>query len=538
MENPEITIFYSWQSDLPGGQTRGLIQESIKDAVKLLRDTVDIEADRDTQGQFGSPDIAQTIFSKIDSCDIFIADISAICQYPVVVKEGKPTGKVKLMPNPNVMIELGYATQVIGWENVICILNVDYGELENMPFDIVNRRLTPYSLKGGQSKGNVKKHLRGIIQESVENILQNGKRVKSGFSHLKVGCYQSGEMVTEILPLEIAQSLTFTEHRQKVIAECVKLLHEIREIKIDDGEDFLPEQTMESGNVSREIVGTQEWMTPVGVPSIVGFDLFKATAVEIKDEDKLSTIKLCQQYLGEDLSGESDFFDIGALKRKAEFGINTTYHYEGTEEEKNKYDKIEELQFRLNRLELWDWYVTTFDNMVCVSLAVSNISSVFDEDVDIYVKIQPEDANVILPSKDLINPEMSGLEGIIVEKEILGELFQMFVSSDINYDEDISYTIEDAHAAIGAQFTTAGINGNPRYDEDDYERELLKYIAQPISTDDSVFLFTLQSLRANEKKWLGPTILLKPLTDEFEITYFIKSKYSDGTLSGRLKYKK
>ena len=62
VNDSQITIFYSWQSDLPGSDTRNIIQDSIKDAVRLLRDTVDIEADRDTKGEFGSPDIAQTIF--------------------------------------------------------------------------------------------------------------------------------------------------------------------------------------------------------------------------------------------------------------------------------------------------------------------------------------------------------------------------------------------------------------------------------------------------------------------------------------------
>lgn len=103
MDNSEITIFYSWQSDLPGSETRNIIQESIKDAVRLLRDTVDIEADRDTKGEFGAPDIAQTIFSKIDDCDIFIADVSAVCKYETVDKDGNK--KVKYMPNPNVMLE-------------------------------------------------------------------------------------------------------------------------------------------------------------------------------------------------------------------------------------------------------------------------------------------------------------------------------------------------------------------------------------------------------------------------------------------------
>ena len=51
MADSQITIFYSWQSDLPGSDTRNIIQDSIKDAVRLLRDTVDIEADRDTKGK-------------------------------------------------------------------------------------------------------------------------------------------------------------------------------------------------------------------------------------------------------------------------------------------------------------------------------------------------------------------------------------------------------------------------------------------------------------------------------------------------------
>lgn len=83
MANSKITIFYSWQPDLPGNTTRNIIQDSIKDAVRILRDTVDVAADCDTQGAFGSPDIVQIIFSKIDACDIFIADVTAVCQYDV-----------------------------------------------------------------------------------------------------------------------------------------------------------------------------------------------------------------------------------------------------------------------------------------------------------------------------------------------------------------------------------------------------------------------------------------------------------------------
>ena len=84
MSTAEIKIFYSWQSDLPSKDTRGLIGEGIKKAVRKYRNTVEIDADSDTRGETGSPDIVQTIFSKIDNCDIFIADVSIINKFYLI----------------------------------------------------------------------------------------------------------------------------------------------------------------------------------------------------------------------------------------------------------------------------------------------------------------------------------------------------------------------------------------------------------------------------------------------------------------------
>ena len=294
--------------------------------MRLLRDTVDIEADRDTQGEFGSPDIAQTIFSKIDCCDIFIADVSAVCKYQVIDKDGNPTGKIKLMPNPNVMLELGYATQVVGWENVICVLNTDYGSPEDMPFDIANRRLTSYSLNEGKSKGEVRRYLKGIIQETVENILQNGKREKSGFSHLKVGSYMSGETSSELNPFEISNALTFIEHKNKTIAECVELLNEIRGIKIIETSCVLQDEEVD--DTEGEAIVTKDGTVLTPVKPLLELDLFKLRGVCIKDEDKTNVIELCLKYLGEDLSDDSEFFYIGNLKRKYEFSISPTVDVE------------------------------------------------------------------------------------------------------------------------------------------------------------------------------------------------------------------
>lgn len=543
MSDSQITIFYSWQSDLPGSETRNIIQDSIKDAVRLLRDTVDIEADRDTKGEFGSPDIAQTIFSKIDDCNIFVADVSAVCRYEATDKDGNK--KVKYMPNPNVMLELGYATHVVGWDNVICVLNADYGAPEDMPFDIASRRLTPFSLKDGKSKGEIKRYIKGVIQDTVENILENGKRVKTGFSDLRLGCYDDGSISNMLHPIEVSNSISFVKHKTQILDESLKLVEQIRSMKITEPSELLNTEAAsnadekQTSNATAIIRKDGSVLTPV--TSSLKLNLFKLQRVHIKDEDRNTIIELCKNYLGIDIYEDTDFFNIGNLERK--YDLMSSYSYEGTKDEENKYNSIMMLENNLHRVRMLDWYATTFDGLFFIPLAIENASKVYDEDVDVYVKINKGVVEVIIPSKELINPDMRGLEGLIYEEDVIKELLMMPESSDISYDTDISYTLADSlaesQALVRAQFSGAGINGNPRYNSDDYGREIIKYIAMPkAKSNDIEFEFSIGSLRAKEKKWLGPALLINPLTDKFHIEYSIKSKNSDGDLSGIVTYTK
>lgn len=528
MNNSEITIFYSWQSDLPANTTRSIIQDSIKDAVTLLRNTVHIEADRDTQGQFGSPEISQTIFSKIDSCDIFIADVTPVCQYQKADRDGNPIGNTKLMPNPNVMLELGYATRAVGWDNVICIINTDYGNVDQMPFDIRNRRLTTYSLSDGKSKSEVKRHIKGIIQETVENILDNGKRPKSGFSYLKVVFFMDGKIMSQFKPPAVSQSVSFINRKNMLIAKCTELLKEIRSLLIVDDDLDLQENCVHDLLTAEPIVTEDgEVFKPVKPSS-----LFETHKVCVKDEDRENIKILCKKYLGEEISEDSDIFNIGNLKVCPTFGFFQGNEYVGTDVEKAKYDKLISLQHSLNQLMLLDWYVITFDGLMYVPLSIENTSSIYDEDIDIRIEIDPEKVTAILPSKELINSEMKGLEGFIVEDKIIKDLFIMLESAEISYDDADSFLYDSSPSISINPINAAGINGNPQYDEDDYEAELCEYIAAPITDNPSQYKFSISSLRAKEKKWLRPALLLKPLSENFEIKYTIKSKNSDGTLDG------
>jgi len=149
----KITVFYSWQNDLPNSTNRGFIARALEKAIKEVTsaleiaqddrpDDADIGMDQDTQGMPGSPDIVHTIFDKIQNATIFVGDISIINK-----NLGSPTSQTttyRLTPNPNVLIELGYAARHLGWDRIICVFNNVFGKVEELPFDLRPRRILSY----------------------------------------------------------------------------------------------------------------------------------------------------------------------------------------------------------------------------------------------------------------------------------------------------------------------------------------------------------------------------------------------------------
>ena len=112
----------------------------MKKAIRQLNGAPDtdllIRLDSDTQGIPGSPDIAQAIFDKIDTCQVFVCDISIIN----AESSGRKT------PNPNVLIELGYAVKRLSWDRIICVFNEISGKVpDDLPFDLrACTKITPH----------------------------------------------------------------------------------------------------------------------------------------------------------------------------------------------------------------------------------------------------------------------------------------------------------------------------------------------------------------------------------------------------------
>lgn len=170
-----VNIFYSWQSDLPNAKNRNLIEACLKKAIKLLRNEInevsEISIESDSRNDIGTPDLAESIFEKIEMCDILVADLSIIN----AESNCRPT------PNPNVLLEVGFAAKAISWSNILCIYNSEYGKVELLPFDIRTRKPIIYNTLEGisESKETLTKVLKAQIKDIIFNRIVDKKEYLS-----------------------------------------------------------------------------------------------------------------------------------------------------------------------------------------------------------------------------------------------------------------------------------------------------------------------------------------------------------------------
>lgn len=163
MTKKPVTVFYSWQLWTKRGRNRDFIEEVLSQTIEQIEE-VQIIIDRDTKDLPGAPAIADSILAKIEQCDIFLADVT------LVISDEEHTS-----PNPNVMLELGYAVRSIGWNRIIMVMNEAFGVAKLLPFDLVHRRWpVTYNLEHGQEKANVREQLIGGLRDRIQLILNAG----------------------------------------------------------------------------------------------------------------------------------------------------------------------------------------------------------------------------------------------------------------------------------------------------------------------------------------------------------------------------
>lgn len=517
----EFKVFFSWQSDLPANQTTRFIEESIELAKELLPTDIILIPDEATRNRLGSPDITNSIFEKICDCDLFVADVSIVGSY-TLPREDDEEDEIKYIPNPNVLLELGFAASQISWDRCICLANTKFGSLGLMPFDLNHRRITDFNYEKSTRKQKISE-IAEIIKSTIITFVDK-PMAKKGFSHHVIGGFnvESGQFADRLIPYNDFTLKSYHNKTQELIEEAKAIINRALLIQIPDKpvetkDDFdLLTENMTVGDIFKDPVLSKK------------FSLKMSNPRDIKINTELINGR-AKKFLGIEISDE--FYTLGNLKETTPIFSNNSIVLDGTDEEKEKYGLIQDLRNSLLNIELRDMFGKLFEDVIIIPLAIKNLSTKNDERISISIKVIC--GKPIQPTRKFFNQEYAGLEGHVYDEHLVEEMLSLPENSIINFDSSISARDYDIPTfnSLGAIFPQAS-------DAEDYEGELQDYIQDIDTGSTDEYSFTISALRPNETLWLDRVLLIQPTDNQIVIKYSIKSNNSTGHIEGTLFYNK
>lgn len=187
-QNNTFRVFFSWQSDKIGIK-KDIHRELDAVAKKLQKDGINLIIDHDTRDRIGTQNINAEVLQKILGCDIFIADLTPVCK--ILSDTPKPA---KLIPNPNVMYESGYALAHKGLSKMIFLASLEAGDtIAQLPFDI-NHNTISLIQPSGQLPA-----LSSMIKKIID-IVRKEKASKKHMYDCDV-CFRQDDRILEQLTL-------------------------------------------------------------------------------------------------------------------------------------------------------------------------------------------------------------------------------------------------------------------------------------------------------------------------------------------------
>jgi hypothetical protein len=215
----EIKVFYSWQSD--SLWNRKLILQALEEAaieVKKRNEHIDIIIDQATSNTVGACHIPNAIFHNISNADIFIGDLSIV---------GESRDHTRKIPNPNVLIELGYAVSELSWDRIILLFNKESGNFSDLPFDIDKHRCIGFNATSEDDRNNIEQ-LRTILISQILAIIETdpARPLQTRLNELYTKAYNvdvlAGFWTFRILPNEEGDKKIFHFEIYKNQVEVVK----------------------------------------------------------------------------------------------------------------------------------------------------------------------------------------------------------------------------------------------------------------------------------------------------------------------------
>ena len=232
-DNKSFTVFFSWQSDVP--ENSDFLRSFIKTSIKNLETphNVNVLYDEASRSVVGSQKVEEVILEKIRAWDVFIADITPITR--IETKEGEKK-RIKLLPNPNVAFELGYAMHCLPMEQVLIVLptGISHGQL---PFDFNHNRLIEFDEQTNPMDEEIEKSLAFCMKTRtslIDVIVANPKDKilrpqykQTKFVAERLKHYDIGSPFASIKQIQETMSQVASPFRQVNIAKAQVIRKEI-----------------------------------------------------------------------------------------------------------------------------------------------------------------------------------------------------------------------------------------------------------------------------------------------------------------------
>ncbi|WP_367391683.1 hypothetical protein [Lewinella sp. LCG006] len=141
-------VFFAFQMDTEDKFGKGFIQSAIEIAIqKFKSEGVEVSLDFGFRGTPGSPLLIEEMLKKSSDSDMVIVDLTFTSSKEWFNAElidedinerwfSIPIGDRKLSPNPNVLLETGYAWATKGTYRTLAVMNVANGSPDELPVDL------------------------------------------------------------------------------------------------------------------------------------------------------------------------------------------------------------------------------------------------------------------------------------------------------------------------------------------------------------------------------------------------------------------
>jgi hypothetical protein len=240
-----IRIFYSWQQKRPTKYNMWFILDCIAEAAKAVGRTrgqldTEIRVTHSADGIPGSPNIPLILDQRIAESDIVVGDVTFISYVGGLPAQKRtfldrllgrnqplPVAEPEGQPSPNVVYEVGEAkgTKGLGYQRVLLVMNTEYGDATELPFDFAQTRYPMrYKFGPGSStneRNEAKKKLIDSLTHAIGLIVDTEhERQKERFKPFAVWHHWSQNIDLE-LPLEVTTYVTdlFTNARRLLFKE-------------------------------------------------------------------------------------------------------------------------------------------------------------------------------------------------------------------------------------------------------------------------------------------------------------------------------